>query len=43
MGAKNIIKEFLEIYEDFYWNKEVEKRVRNNSKDKYIPHKDVWR
>ncbi|MEK7448409.1 MAG: antitoxin, RHH family protein [Planctomycetota bacterium] len=41
--ARDLIKEALEIYEDMYWQKEVQKRDRTFSYKKSLSHDETWK
>ena len=41
--ARDLIKEALELYEDIYWQKEVEKRERTFSHKKALSHQEIWK
>lgn len=40
---RDIVREAYENYEDRYWSKEGEKRLRSFEKSKGIPHGGFWK
>lgn len=40
--ARDLLKEAMELYEDTYWNKVVQKRGKTFSYKKALSHNDVW-